>query len=150
MRLLALDSSFRRSSRAIQSNTGFICFWKSVGNGMPISAVVGKAKYMKEMNDIFYSTTFAGEALSICAAITVIKKCKNSVTKTLWEKGKLLNNKIQSIITKLKLDDVIKIKGFDPWKIVMYSDFKNVEKEYIKTFIIKNAFSRNTCQFITM
>ena len=67
---------------------------------------------------------------------------KNSVTKTLWEKGKLLNNKIQSIITKLKLDDVIKIKGFDPWKIVMYSDFKNVEKEYIKTFIIKKMLSQ--------
>ena len=37
---------------------------------------------------------------------------------------------------------MIKIKGFDPWKIVMYSDFKNVEKEYIKTFIIKKMLSQ--------
>lgn len=53
------------------------CFGKAMGNGMPISALVGKAKYMKRLeppNNIFYSGTFFGETLSIAAALATIRK----------------------------------------------------------------------------
>ena len=43
---------------------------KSMGNGMPISAVVGRTDLMAEMEHIFFSSTFGGEALSLAAAIT--------------------------------------------------------------------------------
>ena len=49
-------------------------FGKAMGNGMPISAVVGRADLMDEMEEIFYSATFGGETLSIAAAIAVIEK----------------------------------------------------------------------------
>jgi glutamate-1-semialdehyde 2,1-aminomutase/spore coat polysaccharide biosynthesis protein SpsF len=49
-------------------------FGKSMANGMPISALVGKEKYMKRMTEISYSGTFFGEALSIAAAIATISK----------------------------------------------------------------------------
>ena len=39
-------------------------FGKAMGNGMPISAVVGRSDVMRLMEDIFYSGTFGGEALS--------------------------------------------------------------------------------------
>ena len=48
-----------------------------MANGFPISAIVGKKVIMKEMENIFYSSTFAGEILSIVAARAVIKKMKN-------------------------------------------------------------------------
>ena len=55
------------------------CFGKAMANGMPISAVVGKKKFMKLFDKIFFSTTFGGETLSIVAALKTIqilkKKC---------------------------------------------------------------------------
>ena len=45
-----------------------------MGNGMPISAVVGPAVIMRMMEDIFYSGTFGGETLSLAAAIATIDK----------------------------------------------------------------------------
>ena len=124
-------------------NPDLSAFGKAMGNGMPISALVGKKKYMKEMNEIFYSTTFAGESLSICASIAVIKKMiKEPVIKNIWAKGKALNNGILKIIKKYDLENVIQIKGFDPWKLIVYSDFKNIGKEFIKTFVIKNMLSK--------
>ena len=35
-------------------------FGKSMANGMPIAALVGKKKYMKKVEDIFYSFTYCG------------------------------------------------------------------------------------------
>ncbi len=49
------------------------CFGKAMANGMPISAIVGKRKIMKNFDKIFFSTTFGGETLSIVAALETIK-----------------------------------------------------------------------------
>ncbi len=118
-------------------------FGKAMGNGMPISALVGKKKYMKEMNEIFYSTTFAGESLSICASIAVIKKMiSEPVIENIWKKGKMLNDSLLSIIKKYDLESIIGIKGFDPWKLIIFSDHKNIKKELIKTFVIKSMLSK--------
>jgi len=53
------------------------CFGKAMGNGMPISAVVGRAEYMRSMEEIFFSGTFGGEALSLAASIATIDKLEN-------------------------------------------------------------------------
>ena len=45
-----------------------------MGNGMPISAIVGKSKYMYKMDKIFFSSTFGGESLSIKGSIATINK----------------------------------------------------------------------------
>ena len=64
------------------------CFGKAMGNGMPISAVVGRADIMRIMEDIFYSGTFGGEALSLAAAIATIDKIeRENVTERLWQVG---------------------------------------------------------------
>jgi len=55
-------------------------FGKSMANGMPISALVGKRDIMKRMqppDNIFYSGTFFGETLSIAAALATIKKMED-------------------------------------------------------------------------
>src|SRR3989344_1675727 len=49
-------------------------FGKSMANGMPISALVGKRQYMEKVKDIFYSFTQGGELLSIAAAIATIRE----------------------------------------------------------------------------
>ena len=58
-------TGFRVSLGGAQEKYGVIpdigCFGKSMGNGMPISAVVGSRKIMKYMEDIFFSGTFGGK-----------------------------------------------------------------------------------------
>lgn len=49
-------------------------FGKSMANGMPISALVGKRQYMEKMTDICFSGTFFGETLSLAAALAAISK----------------------------------------------------------------------------
>ena len=55
---------------------------------------------------------------------------------------KILKKIDLKIIKKYDLENVIQIKGFDPWKLIVYSDFKNIGKEFIKTFVIKNMLSK--------
>ena len=37
---------------------------------------------------------------------------------------------------------VIKIKGFDPWRLLTFYDYKKFGKEYIKTFVIQKMLSK--------
>lgn len=59
-------------------------FGKSMGNGLPISAVVGRRDVMRGMEDIFFSATFGGETLSLAAAIATIDKLErtNAIERT--------------------------------------------------------------------
>jgi len=53
---------------------------KGMANGFPLSAVVGKAEIMQGFEDIFFSTTFGGETLSLAAAkATILKLIKNTI-----------------------------------------------------------------------
>ena len=53
-------------------------FGKGIANGMPLAAITGKTKYMEKFNDVFYSTTYGGEALSLAASIAVINEMKTN------------------------------------------------------------------------
>ncbi|MEC9265198.1 MAG: aminotransferase class III-fold pyridoxal phosphate-dependent enzyme [Alphaproteobacteria bacterium] len=48
------------------------CFGKALGNGVPISVVLGRADIMDVFNDVFFSFTFGGDLLGITAAQTVL------------------------------------------------------------------------------
>jgi len=114
------------------------CFGKGLGNGMPISAIVGKREIMKFMDQIFFSGTFGGEALSIAASIEVIKKMQRQpVIEHLWNFGQKLSDGVLEIINNLNLQDVVKFMGYAPWKIISFLDFKNISAATIKTFFQK-------------
>ena len=109
-------------------------FGKGMGNGMPISAIVGRADIMSLMSEIFYSGTFGGEALSLAASIATINKMKSHhVIDHLWDIGSQISAKTQEVISDNGLDDYVSLNGLDPWKIIGFKDHKNAPKEAIKT-----------------
>ena len=109
------------------------CFGKGMGNGMPISALVGQDFVMKEVKEIFFSGTFGGETLSLAAALAVISKIeKENVVDFLWSFGKDLSNKIQAILQKYNFEEQIKLLGMPPWKIIQFVEHPNASKEQIK------------------
>lgn len=65
-----------------------ICLGKAIANGLPLSVVGGKKEIM-ECGEYFVSSTFAGETLSLVAAIktmTLLQTNKYDLSH-LWEKG---------------------------------------------------------------
>mgnify|MGYP003384771065 CR=1 FL=1 len=93
-------------------------FGKGMANGMPISAVLGRASIMMKMEDIFFSGTFGGETLSLAAAkATIIKMVKYNVPEYLSYIGSYLNKGIQNIIEELDIK-WLKLLGHDTWKVL--------------------------------
>ena len=68
-----------------------------MANGMPISAIVGKRKIMKNFDKIFFSTTFGGETLSLQAALATIKYLENN---KVIEKIKIFSKIFKKIFKK--------------------------------------------------
>ncbi len=118
------------------------CFGKAMGNGMPISAVVGSAGIMRLMEDIFYSATFGGEALSLAAAIATIDKIeREKVTDRLWQVGGDLKRRASEKIAAADLNGVIALVGTGAWAILSYKDHANGSKEAIKTLFLREMIA---------
>jgi glutamate-1-semialdehyde aminotransferase len=80
------------------------CMGKAVANGMPLGIIAGKAEYMNELNHVFFSMTFGGEALSLVAAIATIKELKTKDYNYIWELGNMLDKGIKDAAKKHNLD----------------------------------------------
>ena len=116
---------------------------KSMGNGMPISAVVGRADLMAEMEEIFFSSTFGGETLSLAAAKAVIQKMRREpVIETLWKTGTDLGKRIRAAIASNGLDGVVALYGAAPWTLLGFYDTRSARKEAIKTLFMREMLAR--------
>lgn len=64
-------------------------FGKGMANGMPLAAVVGRQRVMQEFEEVFVSSTYGGEALSLAAAeATIETMIKHQVPAHLWQMGR--------------------------------------------------------------
>lgn len=92
------------------------CFGKSMGNGMPIAALVGKREIMRKVEDIFFSTTFGGEVLSIAAALATIEKLKReNVIARLWARGDKLRDSANATLRQRGLGEFVSFGGEGWW-----------------------------------
>jgi len=76
------------------------CISKGMANGYPISALVGKEKYMKELKDggVFFSTTFGGCNIGVSAAIATLNEIRDkNVLEHLNRLGKMFRQNIKGI-----------------------------------------------------
>jgi glutamate-1-semialdehyde 2,1-aminomutase/spore coat polysaccharide biosynthesis protein SpsF len=118
-------------------------FGKGMGNGMPIGAILGRRDIMKLQDDIFFSGTFGGEALSLAASIAVIKKMQREpVIEKLWSSGQRLADAVTDIIAQHDLSDVLSFKGLAPWKVAIFGERGAVSAMAIRTFIQKELIAQ--------
>ncbi len=103
-------TGFRMALGGAQEYFGIVpdlaTYSKAVANGMPISILAGKKEIMKLADeDIFFYTTFGGEALSLAAAKATIEELRDkNVPEFLDKQGAKLKNGYNSIAVKLGLD----------------------------------------------
>ena len=106
-------------------------FGKGMANGAPLSAIVGNKKIMTLMNDIFFSGTFGGEALSLAAAKASLTKMKQSAfDQDIWQKGQYLIDGFNKLNSK---GDMFEIKGLAPWTFLQINPGKNSSVLLIKS-----------------
>jgi glutamate-1-semialdehyde 2,1-aminomutase/spore coat polysaccharide biosynthesis protein SpsF len=119
-------------------------FGKSMGNGMPISAVVGRADLMAEMEHIFFSSTFGGETLSLAASLATVKKLRAlRVIDDLWAKGAALANGVRRLIETHDLRDTISVAGVPAWALLGFNDTPAGDtKEAVKTLLLRELLRR--------
>lgn len=82
------------------------CFSKAVANGMPLSLLTGRADVMRRLDDeVFFFTTFGGEALSLAAAKATIEEMRREdVPAKLNARGEALRARYDALASQLELD----------------------------------------------
>jgi glutamate-1-semialdehyde 2,1-aminomutase/spore coat polysaccharide biosynthesis protein SpsF len=138
-------TGFRYALGGAQEYYGIIpdlaCFGKGMANGLSISAVVGKKEFMKELNDIFFSMTFAGETTSMAAAVATIKEIKEKrVIEYIWRQGEKLRKGLQKIAeeTEVKME----VPGNPPRSGLVFKDFNDNESLDMKSLFLQETVKR--------
>ena len=92
------------------------CFGKGIANGYPLSAIVGSKKIMILMEEIFFSSTFGGETISLAASIATIDKMKKyNVVKVTRKFGQSLIKELNNICEANSMNSFMRISHIDWW-----------------------------------
>jgi len=124
-------------------------FSKAVANGMPLAILAGRKDVMSVLEkDVFFYTTFGGEALSLAAAKATIKELKNKkVPAYLAKQGRKLKNGYNQIAESLNMP-YTKCIGYECRSLVTFDstagnplEMKSlVQQEMIKRGILWGGF----------
>ena len=148
-------SGFRENIGGIHKkykvNPDMMLLGKAMGNGYPITAILGKKKIMQYSKKTFISSTFWTERLGYTAALSTINFIeKKKIFKKINENGRYIKKRWSEISDKHGLE--IKISGLD---VIPSFNFNNkFNKETITLFtqeMLKNnilAFKYNIFIFL--
>jgi glutamate-1-semialdehyde 2,1-aminomutase len=97
------------------------CFSKAVANGMPLSLLTGRADVMDLLErDVFFFTTFGGEALSLAAARATLEELREKdVPSFLARQGRKVKDAYNALAARLGLD-FTRCVGFDARTMVTF------------------------------
>jgi glutamate-1-semialdehyde 2,1-aminomutase len=118
-------------------------FGKGLANGYPVSAVCGRADVMAQMEEIFFSFTFGGEALSLAAAKATLEKLKREpVVATLAMRGRQAMAGASDLIEAHGLDDLFSVSGHPTWSFLNFKGARGATAFEIKTLWLQEIFER--------
>ncbi|MBV9170942.1 MAG: aminotransferase class III-fold pyridoxal phosphate-dependent enzyme [Chloroflexi bacterium] len=140
-------TGFRMALGGAQSYFGVLpdlaVFAKAMANGMPVSALVGRADVMDLFNEVFYSFTFAGETLSLAAAVATIHELqKPEVLHTVWARGGELKRGCLELIAEFGLDGVVACSGYDCWPRLSFAGNDDHESRVLETLFRQEVTKR--------
>ncbi|HVU98580.1 MAG TPA: aminotransferase class III-fold pyridoxal phosphate-dependent enzyme [Puia sp.] len=126
------------------------CYSKACANGMPISLLTGRREIMELFKgDVFFYTTFGGEALSLAAAVATIQELiEKNVPAYLAVQGKKLKEGYNVLAKELGIDGYTRCIGYECRSMVSFDatagnplELKSyVQQELIKRGILWSGF----------
>mgnify|MGYP002630837648 CR=1 FL=1 len=135
-------TGFRWDVGGYQNKTKIIpdlsCFSKAMGNGFPISALVGKSEIMKKSKEIFYSLTFGSDPVAMAASIATINFLKKKkVLPKINNIGNYFIKNLKILIIKYKLENYISVIGFSVKNILIVKGDNLIDSDLIRNFLIQ-------------
>jgi glutamate-1-semialdehyde aminotransferase len=119
-------------------NPDIAIFGKSIGNGYPISAIIGRKKIMKVAQDTFISSTMWTDKLGFIAGIETLKKLKKyKINKKISSYGAMIKSGWIEISKKYKID--ISVSGLDTLLYLKFNYPNNLE---ITTFFTQEMLKK--------
>lgn len=114
-----------------------------MANGMPLSAVVGVQEIMDKVDpNVFISTTFGGETLSLAAGIAEIREMEEKpVHQKIWAMGTDIITRFNQRTQKTGLG--MKAKGYPPRISFEFEDPKILQKNWLyKSIFMQESAKR--------
>lgn len=148
--LLVFDETitgFRFANGGAQQHFGvtpdLATFGKGLANGYPVSAIVGRADVMQLMEEIFFSFTFGGEALSLAAAkATLTKLQREPVLAGIHARGEQLQAGLNALIERHALADLFSVSGHPSWTFLNVKEARGAAMFDMKTLIAQELHER--------
>lgn len=98
-------------------------FGKAIGNGWPISCIVGRRDVMKVFEDAFVSFTFAGDVSAMAAALKVLEILETGdAYARMSAAGTKLFDGAQVMAAAAGLEDTFRLKGHAHWPSFSFVD----------------------------
>src|SRR5881628_1514139 len=119
------------------------CFGKAMANGFPLSAVVGRREIMEVFDEIFFSFTFGGEALSLAAARATIAKLRDeNVIEHLWRQGTALRDGYTALAREVGLASLTQCLGYPPRTVLTFSEGAGTQSLAMKSLLQQEMIKR--------
>jgi glutamate-1-semialdehyde aminotransferase len=162
--LLVFDemwTGFRIALGGAQAHFGvradLVTFSKAIANGMPISVLAGRAEVMRLCErDVFFFTTFGGEALSLAAAKATMTELRDrDAIAAMGERGRKLSDGYRRIAADLGMT-YTSVVGYDQRQLVAFRASAGdpllvkslLQQELIRRGVLWNGF-HNVCYALT-
>ena len=119
------------------------CFGKAMGNGFPISCVVGRASVMTIFEEIFFSFTFGGEVASMAAAMKVLDILeKTDALVRMNANGRTLQDGLNALAKDAGLRDSIKCIGYPFWSLIKFLDVDGKDSMLVRSLFTQECAKR--------
>ena len=126
------------------------CFGKAMGNGFPISCVVGKADVMKVFEDIFFSFTFGGEVASMAAAMAVLDVLETTPAFIQMQaNGRVLQEGLNDLARQAGLNERIKCIGYPFWSLIKFLDAEGKDSFLVRSLFTQECVKRGVLLLAT-
>lgn len=125
---------------------------KCLANGLPLSAVVGRADLMKLLEEgVFFSTTFGGEALSLAAGIATLDKLvREDVPQAVNETGARIAAAFRDASDREGIADRVQLLGYPSrlvWKWEDPDDARLFGEALIRSSVLSQGYISFTLAF---
>ena len=117
------------------------CFGKTMANGLPLSALVGRREIMERLETVDFAGLSGGEIGSFAAALATLTELREkAVLRHLWAYGKRLQDGFNVLARHLKVERHARCVGLPPRTVICFSDETGRE-----SFALKSLFQQECC-----
>ena len=126
------------------------CFGKAMGNGSPISCILGRSDVMRKFDEVFFSFTFAGEVASMAAAMKVLDILEQTDALARMESnGRTLQDGINAMAKEAGIAQRIHAVGRPQWSLLKFTDQNGADSPIVKNLFQQEAVKRGVLLLAT-